>query len=183
MLRKGGSLVLVEPALRDTTRELLALRDVLVSRGHAVRAPCLFRGNCPALEKPVDWCHAEHEWTPPPTLAGIIAAAGLHKEALKMSYVALGDAWPEPPPGRLFRIVSEHLRGHGRSRAVGCGPEGRLTMAVADEVRTEGAKTFVTSRRGDVLVLEDARDSEGGGVRIEEATTVKRVRRAGEPIG
>src|SRR6185436_5554877 len=95
-VRKGGSLVVVEPALRTTTRELLGVRDRLVARGYAVRAPCLFRGACPALEREVDWCHAERAWEPPPVLAELVAAAGLHKEALKMAYVVLapkGEAW------------------------------------------------------------------------------------------
>src|SRR5262249_58540554 len=46
-VRPGGSLVVLEPALRDTSRELLQTRDLLVQRGFAVRAPCLWRGACP----------------------------------------------------------------------------------------------------------------------------------------
>lgn len=185
MLRKGGSLVLVEPALRDTTRELLALRDRLVGSGYALRAPCLFRGDCPALAKEVDWCHAERGWHPPETLAAIIEAAGLHKEALKMSYLVVApktDAWQEPPDGRVFRVVSEHLRGHGRLRALGCGREGRLTLSVMDEVRTPGAQTFAHAGRGDLLRLTDVRETEGGGLRIEEGSGVSVVAKAGQPV-
>ncbi len=121
-LRPAGSLVLIEPALRDTSRELLQLRDVLVRRGFAVRAPCLFRGDCPALVKASDWCHAERLFTMPPLLEELARVAGLHKEALKMSYLVLapkGEPWPEPPPGRTFRIVSEALEGKGRQRYMG----------------------------------------------------------------
>ena len=74
-VRPGGSLVVLEPALRDTSRELLHVRDLLVQRGFAVRAPCLWRGACPALVKASDWCHAERSWSPPP-LAGRAGAGG-----------------------------------------------------------------------------------------------------------
>src|SRR5215813_12455975 len=111
-LRPGGSIVVLEPALRETSRELLAVRDQLVSRGFAIRAPCLWRGGCPALHKASDWCHAERTWAPPPMLDALAREAGLHKESLKMSYLVVappGEPWAEPPAGRLFRIVSEPL--------------------------------------------------------------------------
>jgi SAM-dependent methyltransferase len=185
-LRKGGSLVLIEPALQITTRELLQLRDILVTEGYPVRAPCLYRGDCPALDRPADWCHAEHAWEPPPVLAEIIAAAGLHKEALKMAYLVLGpksEAWPEPPPGRLFRVVSEQLPGKSRLRVMGCGPEGRLPLAIGDHARTPGNEAFVSAVRGDVLDLQGAEPAvEGSGVRVVETTKVRVVAKAGESL-
>ncbi|HEX9105367.1 MAG TPA: small ribosomal subunit Rsm22 family protein, partial [Polyangia bacterium] len=96
----GGFVVLVEPALRETSRALLALRDRLVRGGATVRAPCLYRGDCPALVRPTDWCHAERGWTPPPLVDELARAAKLHRETLKMSYLVLqapGAAWPPLP--------------------------------------------------------------------------------------
>lgn len=185
-LRKGGSLVLIEPALQITTRELLELRDVLVAEGYPVRAPCLYRGPCPALDRPADWCHAEHAWEPPPLLADIIAAAGLHKEALKMAYVVLGpqgEAWPTTPPGRLFRVVSEQLPGKSRVRVMGCGEEGRVPLAIGDNARTPANEAFVSAVRGDVLDLQGAEPAvEGDGVRVVAATRVRVVAKAGESL-
>ena len=103
-LAPGGSLVVIEPALRDTSRALLRVRDRLVADGLAVRAPCLFRGACPALVKESDWCHAERAIDPPPLVAQVGKAAGLRKEAVKMSYLVLappGEPWAEPPAGRI----------------------------------------------------------------------------------
>ena len=51
-----------------------------------------------------------------------------------MSYLVLaqkGEAWPDPPQGRLFRIVSEPLEGKGRHRYIGCGVEGRVALLVS----------------------------------------------------
>jgi SAM-dependent methyltransferase len=53
-LTPGGCLVVIEPALRETSRALLSVRDRLVAGGATVRAPCLFRGDCPALARESD---------------------------------------------------------------------------------------------------------------------------------
>jgi ribonuclease Z len=130
------ALELVAPVARSssssrrsaTPRALLRVRDLLVARGYAVRAPCLFRGPCPALLRETDWCHAERPIEPPPIVAQLGKAAGLRKEAVKMSYLVLaprGEGWAAPPAGRVFRIVSEPLASKGRLRYMGCGPEGR----------------------------------------------------------
>jgi len=185
-LRKGGALVLIEPALRETTRDLLAVRDVLVSRGFAVRAPCLFRGPCPALEREVDWCHAERAWEPPRLFGRLVNAAGLRKDLLQMAYLVVspkGAAWPEAPAGRTFRVVSEPLEGKKRLRVMGCGAEGRVPLSLTDANRSQVNDRFVTASRGDVLALEGAEKSEeGDGVRIVQQTRVTVVRARGEPV-
>jgi SAM-dependent methyltransferase len=183
-LRPGGSVVLLEPALRDTSRELLQLRDVLVRRGYAVRAPCLFRGDCPALVKPSDWCHAERAWNMPPVLEALARTAGLHKEALKMSYLVLapkGEPWREPPAGRLFRLVSEPLEGKGRQRFMGCGPEGRLGLALQEKHRTEANAAFFGLARGDLVSLTEA-EPRGDGLALTERSEVRVVSPAGRPV-
>jgi SAM-dependent methyltransferase len=183
-LKPGGSVVILEPALRDTSRELLAVRDALVARGFAVRAPCLWRGPCPALVKASDWCHAERTWSPPSVLDTLARAASLHKEALKMSYLVLapkGEGWPELPAGRLFRIVSEPLEGKGRQRFMGCGPEGRMGLALQEKHRTPVNETFFSLHRGDVVAIEGT-EPRGDGLALTADSTVERVTPAGRPL-
>jgi len=183
-LRPGGSLLVLEPALRETSRDLLAVRDRMVERGFAIRAPCLWQGRCPALIKPTDWCHAERSWAPPPLLETLAREAGLHKEALKMSYLLVaprGEAWAKPPPGRLFRIVSEPLEGKGRQRFMGCGPEGRLGLALQEKHRTAENEAFFTLRRGDVVAVEGT-EPRGDGLALVEGSRVRRVASAGQPF-
>ncbi len=184
LLAPGGSLLVVEPALRDTSRALLRVRDLLVARGFAVRAPCLFRGACPALARETDWCHAERAIEPPPLVAQLGKAAGLRKEAVKMSYLVLapkGEAWPEPPPGRVFRIVSEPLASKGRLRYMGCGPEGRVGLSLQEKHVGDGNRRFASLLRGDVVEITGA-EPRGDGVALGEASTVRVVAAAGRPV-
>lgn len=183
-VKKGGSLVVLEPALRDTSRELLALRDQLVAHGHAIRAPCMFRGNCPALIKDSDWCHAERAWTMPPLVEDLAKGAGLHKEALKMSYLVAapkGEDWPQLPEGRLFRIVSEPLEGKGRHRYIGCGPEGRVGLAMQAKHKSDDTAAFFHLRRGDVISITST-EEKGDGLALGAESKVKVVAPAGRGL-
>ncbi|MHB8872464.1 MAG: small ribosomal subunit Rsm22 family protein, partial [Myxococcaceae bacterium] len=183
-VKPGGSLLVIEPALRDTSRALLEVRDVLVAKGYAVRAPCLWRGACPALVKGSDWCHAERPWRLPGMVEELARAASLHKEALKMSYLALapkGEAWVEPPPGRLFRIVSEPLEGKGRARYIGCGPEGRIGLALQEKHRNPLNEAFFSLRRGDLIRIGET-EPRGDGFALTEKSEVKVVAPAGRGL-
>ena len=66
LLAPGGHIVLVEPALQQTSRQLLAVRDRLVGAGFFVVAPCFWQGPCPALARERDWCHAATAWSQRP---------------------------------------------------------------------------------------------------------------------
>jgi SAM-dependent methyltransferase len=183
-VKPGGSAVVLEPASRDTSRDLLKMRDLLVARGYAVRAPCFYRGNCPALVRGSDWCHAERIWEPSRLIAEIARAAGLRKESLKMSYLVLapkGEAWSEPPPGRIFRIVSEPLHGKGRRRYIGCGPEGRLGLALQDKHRSEQNAEFFHLQRGDVVRVTEA-EARGDGLALKDRSAVAVIARAGQSV-
>jgi SAM-dependent methyltransferase len=184
LLAPGGSLLVVEPALRDTSRGLLRVRDLLVARGVAVRAPCLFRGACPALLRETDWCHAERAIEPPALVAQLGKAAGLRKEAVKMSYLVLapaGEAWAEPPAGRVFRIVSEPLPSKGRLRYMGCGPEGRVGLSLQEKHVRDVNRAFASLLRGDVVEVTGG-EPRGDGIALGEGSTVRVVASAGRPV-
>lgn len=164
-LKPQGTLLIIEPALKDTSRDLLKLRDALVGKGYTLKAPCLFQGNCPALVKDTDWCHADRDWRMPALVEALAKAAGLHKESLKMSYLAVsskGQAWPALPQGRLFRIVSEPLEGKGRQRYMGCGPEGRIGLALQEKHRTSENEAFFQLNRGDIIAVGETQDKGDG---------------------
>jgi len=149
-----------------------------------VRAPCLYRGPCPALAREGDWCHAERPIEPPALVSEIARAAGLRKEAVKMSYLVLapkGEAWAEPPPGRVFRIVSEPLPSKGRLRYMGCGPEGRMGLSLQAKHVTARNRRFERLLRGDVVEVTQA-ESRGDGLRLGEASEVRVVAEAGRPL-
>jgi ribosomal protein RSM22 (predicted rRNA methylase) len=183
-VRPGGGVLVIEPALRETSRALLETRSVLLSHDVVVRAPCLYRGPCPALEKASDWCHLERPWAPPRVVQAIARAAGLRKEALKMSALWIapkGTVDMRPTDEQLFRIVSEPLAGKGRLRYMGCGPKGRIGLALQDKHVNDRNKLFAKLVRGDVIRISDA-ETKGDGIALTEMSTVQMVAAAGRAV-
>ena len=110
LLAPNGVLILIEPALRDTSRELLAVRDQVLTAGLHVVAPCFWTGPCPALALERDWCH---DAAPVPS-----------KPRVDFSYLVL-RAEPVPLAPTLNRVVSDPMPEKGRLRLFVCGPQGR----------------------------------------------------------
>jgi SAM-dependent methyltransferase len=180
-LTAGGSLLLIEPALTSTSREALALRDELLQRGFRVAEPCLWQGPCPALAMPRDTCHGELAWSPPPWLRDLIRRAGFKKRTLKQTAL-LFQAGTAPAAGagpEVFRIVSDPLRSKNRRlRLLGCGPAGRLSLALKPGSERDGNRIFLTLRRGDLIRLVHAAPRPGG-LDILPETRVSLLHRAG----
>jgi len=91
-LARRGFLILLEPALRETSRQLLQLRDrLLMGTDLKVYGPCVHNLPCPAVSKdhPKDWCHEDRAWITPETVAEVDSLLGNRKDSLKFSYVIL----------------------------------------------------------------------------------------------
>lgn len=177
----GGRLVIIEPALRETSRALLTLRDRVTSVGVRVHAPCLVQSACPALVRETDWCHAERAWSPPEELVKLAEEAKLHKDRLKFSYLVLSSSAEAPRyADDRFRIVSEQMPQKGKRIVFGCGPIGRHALVRRDKDATPHNADFGELERGD-LVRAPALEPRGDGLRVPADQPVVRIARAGDP--
>jgi hypothetical protein len=171
-----GSLVLVEPALRDRTRHLHRVRDALAARpGVTVFAPCLHDAPCPALARESDWCHEDLPVDVPPWLAPVARAAGLRREGLTFSYLVLrkdgarlADALQVLPGRARLRVVSDALRSKGKQEAFLCGElasgdalvPGRARAMRLDRDAREGNAAWEEAPRGEILSIGPAPELE-----------------------
>lgn len=130
-----GAVLVVEPATRVHARGLMAVRDLLVERGHVVRAPCTGADACPLLLTRGDWCHEDLAWTPPPRVARLMRDAGLRPAPLRHAYLLLTRA----RPGRGQRVVSGVLRRGRRRVQLSCTPDGLVELD-AKRTRRRGEK-------------------------------------------
>jgi len=76
--------------------------------------------------------------------------------------------------------VSEPLEGKGRQRYIGCGPEGRVGLALQQKHRTEANAAFFELRRGDVVRVTEP-EPRGDGLALSDRSEVSVLARAGEP--
>ncbi|HXN55870.1 MAG TPA: small ribosomal subunit Rsm22 family protein [Myxococcales bacterium] len=176
-LASGGVLLLLEPALRETGRALLEVRDALVAT-HGLRAvaPCLTQRPCPALAAPRDWCTAARPWQAPPHLVQLARELGLRAdEELSFAFVALSA--PGTPmrerPADLFRVVGLPPREKGKKRIFVCNDLGRLPASRLDREETPANASFAILERGDLVQLRGL-SSRGDGLRVGAASTVER---------
>ena len=162
-----GSLVIVEPALRDRTRHLHEVRDALLSADPVratVFAPCLHSASCPALVNPTDWCHEDLPIDLPPWLVPTARAAGLRWEGLTFSYLVLrrdGRTFKASLPEALtrLRVVSGRVVTKGKIEIFLCGElqdaeVGRVRARRLDRERTESNAAWDELLRGEVISIE-----------------------------
>jgi ribosomal protein RSM22 (predicted rRNA methylase) len=174
LLAEHGSCIIIEPALRATSRDMLRVRDGLLAGGWHVYSPCLMQEPCPALVNPKDWCHEERPWVPPEVIRQIDARTGLRKDALKFSYVVLRrdvHSLSDVCGKDAFRVVSEPLVSKGKRELFLCGGGGRRLAARLDKDAAPVNETFADLRRGDVVRFSGM-VNEGTRYRLTRDTTV-----------
>lgn len=164
LLEDAGSCIMIEPALRETARDLLQVRDGLVGPACIVYAPCLIQAPCPALAGRKDWCHEDRPWNPPGRVGEIDARAGLRKDSLKFSYLVLrkdGKSLADSAGRGAHRIVSDPLVSRGKREYYVCGTEGRRLIVRLDKDATSRNEAFGGLVRGDIVrfdgLLDEAR--------------------------
>ncbi len=161
-LAPDGALILIEPALRETSRALHALRDAIVAAGRAhVFAPCTRQATCPALVDERDWCHEDRALALPARTAQLSRATHLRDGGMRFSYLVLRRA-----PRALveattaWRIVSAPHVQKGKHEVWGCSTHGRITIRLLKRHRTSATRVVEAAQRGDVLVLDAAPDDD-----------------------
>jgi SAM-dependent methyltransferase len=168
-----GTLLLIEPALRETGRALLTLRDRLLREGWFAHAPCLTQKPCPALESPKDWCTLEARWSPPAYFRQLADETGLRAdELLSFSAVVLARAPPASRPD-LWRVVGLAPPEKGKRRVWVCSDEGRVPAVRLDRDESEANAAFTDLRRGDLVRLGRV-EPRGDGLRLGKDSKVER---------
>jgi hypothetical protein len=165
LLEPDGTCLLVEPALRETSRDLLAVRDRVLAGGLIVAAPCLMQGPCPALARERDFCHAS---APP------IAS---HRSRVDFSYLVLrrrGTAGMGSPDVPRFRVVSDVMKDKGRLRLFVCGRTGRHLVTRLDRECSPHNEALGDCERGRLVRIEGVRE-QGDGLRCTRDTVVSRT--------
>jgi len=169
----SGTLILLEPALRETGRALLTTRDRLLQEGWYAHAPCLTQKPCPALASPKDWCTLEAHWTPPKYFRQLADATGLRAdELLSFAAVVLTRSPPAARPD-LWRVVGLAPPEKGKRRVWVCSDEGRVAAVRLDRDASEANAPFAELRRGDLVQLGKT-EARGDGLRVGPDAKIER---------
>jgi ribosomal protein RSM22 (predicted rRNA methylase) len=184
LLSDKGTVMLIEPALRDSSRELHQVRDRLLEKpGCTVYSPCLHECPCPALINEDDWCHEERGWSPPAWTQAIDQEVGFIKDALKFSYALLrkdGQTLVERGPS-LYRVVSELRVLKGEKRAWLCNGHGRPEVGRLNRNASPLNAVVDDWHRGAIVRIDEIIRKERNGKvssvgRLERDTAVQIIR-------
>lgn len=151
-LSPNGVLLIIEPASKTISRDLMKIRDWIQDNEQAkIIAPC-FSGilKCPLLvQSKFNWCHSEISYNRPTDMAKIDKLLGLEKDFLKFSYLAITPVDSNRKSSKL-RIVSGAMNSRYSSKYYVCSQDGIKTLS---GYRNDISNSFVDFRRGQEIDL------------------------------
>jgi precorrin-6B methylase 2 len=156
-----GALIAIEPALRETSRGLHTIRDLMIARQAHVFAPCTRRCvPCTALVDPSDWCHEDRALDLPPQTRELARLTHLRDSGMKFSYLVLRKQPLDlvEAGSTAWRAVSAPFVEKGKRELIGCGERGRVPLRLLKRHRSVDNRDFERADRGDVIVTPDEPD-------------------------
>lgn len=156
-LAPNGRLIIIEPALQRTTRDLMLLRDQLVTETKiaTVLAPCLHQALCPMrANNPRDWCHTYVNWERPQVIADLDMLIGNKKDYLKMSYMVMKPVANAINLAKnVWRVVSAPMKSKGKLEILFCGQKDGNLLRVTrqDKDRSKFNIALDQLQRGDIV--------------------------------
>jgi predicted nicotinamide N-methyase len=173
-LPDNGHIIIIEPALKSTSRDLMQIRDYLVEKGFFIKAPCTMCGPCPALKDDAATCHATYQWHIPNIISQIVKEAGMDREELKLAYMIISKKKIEPNPD-IYRIVSDPmLNKAGRTRMLVCGEKGRISFSCKRGEGFTAERDFFMLKRGDAVEIVNSQER-GEGISLNNHTMVRKI--------
>lgn len=158
LLSPHGMLLFVESSLPHANHRLLGLRDQLVKEGFPVQAPCVWKGECPALQAK-SYCYAQRDFEKPYLIREIQRAAQINLNSLKMSYLILRhpeSGWPTLTDHPLYRIISPPIETHSGKRFHLCGTDGKKDIGSRLKEQTPESRAFDYFKRGELISIDGA---------------------------
>ncbi len=157
-LNPDGHLLLVDSSRLSTNHRILDIRETLVQAGVPIQAPCIRRGDCPALKSKNSPCYAQREFERPYVVKEIQRAARIKLSSLKMSYLLIKHpkaAWPSLPEKNLYRVTSPLIDGHNGSAFYLCGVEGKKKLLSDITDHPKESRAFNYLKRGELISVTD----------------------------
>lgn len=153
LMKPNGRIIIIEPALKETTRSVMQLRDELAYEFDII-APCIGSPKeCPMLkDSERHWCHMYLDWKRPELIEKTDRAAGLKKYHLIFSYLILGNKGSAPKSTEnIWRVVSSPLVTKGKCELFVCGHSGLRRLTRLNKDATEANEVFDQLLRGDII--------------------------------
>ena len=175
-LTPEGFLLIVDSSFPESNNRVLRLRDQLVKDGVPIQAPCVWRGECPALKSGNSPCYAQREFEKPTLIKEIQRAANINLGSLKMSYLIVKNpqaAWPVLPANQNFyRVISPPIESFQGKRYYLCGTDGKKNLGSHLKSHPSQSRAFEFLKRGELISIENALEKNQA-LDVIQDTTIK----------
>lgn len=153
-LAENGVALLVEPATREASHQLIDVREAVVTEGElAILSPCMGQAPCPLSSASMrDWCHAEQPWQRPSLVRELDDAIGHRRSTLKYSHLVLARRPQPKTPRDRYRVIGGPMRAGGQFRRYLCGVDGKVVATTAEH-DLGPFQILANLWRGDAVVL------------------------------
>lgn len=179
-----GYLVIVDDSQLEANRKILQLRDRMIEKGVPIQAPCVWRGECPALQTKNSPCYAQRQFYKPYLIKEIQRAAQINLGSLKMSYIIFRHpqaGWPLLDDKKYYRIISPPVESFQGTRYYLCGNDGKKNLGTRLDMIPKEAKAFEYLKRGELISTEDIHEYQNS-LDIMENTKLKVAAACGKPL-
>lgn len=183
-LTPQGYLLIVESSFNESNKRVLHLRDVFVQEGVPVQAPCVWKGECPALKAQNSPCYAQRELEKPFLIKEIQRASSINLSSLKMSYVIFrhpSAGWPQLEDKNYYRVISPPIDTFSGKRFYLCGTDGKKQLGSHLKEHPIESRAFEYLRRGELISFSDALQKDSA-IDIVEGTKVHVEAACGKPL-
>lgn len=163
-LSEKGLLFIVEPALQKTSRELIAVRDLLLKDStYTVLAPCTHQNNCPFSDDlhKEDWCHEAHYWHNPALIDQIDKLTGMNKHHIKYSFLIIGRKEHFTIADNLFYVIENPIFSKGCMKVSACGKKGLIELVYTNKSKSDNNRQFKKIEKGSRFYFNNATDLTG----------------------
>lgn len=183
-LTPNGYLLIVDSSFNEGNRRVLQLRDHFVGKGTPVQAPCIWRGECPALKSTNSPCYAQREFDKPFLVKEIQRATNINLSSLKMSYVIFRHpeaGWPNCGEKKLYRVISPPVESFSGKRFYLCGTDGKKQLGSHLKEHPVESRAFEYLRRGELISFTGALENQNA-IDIIKDTVVHVDAPCGKPV-
>jgi SAM-dependent methyltransferase len=183
-LTPDGYLMIVESSYKEPNRRVLELRDALVKKGVPVQAPCVWRGECPALKVANSPCYAQREFEKPYLIREIQRAASINLSSLKMTYIIFRSpkaSWPDIGDKKMYRVISPPVDAFGGKRFYLCGTDGKKQLESRLTEHPIESRAFEYLKRGELISFTGALET-GLSIDIVQDTVLHVEAPCGKPV-
>lgn len=183
-LTPRGFLMIVENSFIEPNRRVLQMRDSLVQQGVPVQAPCVWKGECPALKTQNSPCYAQREFEKPMLIKEIQRAANINLSSLKMTYMIFRNPdgqWPQLQDEKLYRIISPPVESYQGKRYYLCGTDGKKILGSHLSKHPAASRAFEFLRRGELISFKHALEKDNA-LEIVKDTEISIKAACGKPL-